>query len=153
MTTRIEADMTQAIAQQTQKYLDEAEKWSAHNYHPLPVVIERAEGSWMWDVDGNKYLDMLAAYSAVNQGHRHPDIIQAAIEQMGKLTLTSRAFHNDQMGGLPQRPDGGLSQGAVRGHGLRAGPAHEHRGRGGGDGHQDGPQVGLPGEGRNPEPG
>ncbi len=90
--------MTQAIAQQTQKYLDEAEKWSAHNYHPLPVVIERAEGSWMWDVDGNKYLDMLAAYSAVNQGHRHPDIIQAAIEQMGKLTLTSRAFHNDQMG-------------------------------------------------------
>ncbi len=82
----------------TPQYLDEANRYSAHNYKPLPVVIERAEGVWMWDVDGKKYLDMLAAYSALNQGHRHPVIIQAAVEQMQKLTVTSRAFHNDQMG-------------------------------------------------------
>jgi ornithine--oxo-acid transaminase len=90
--------MTQVTEQRTQAFLDEVDQWSAHNYHPLPVVIERAEGAWMWDVDGNKYLDMLAAYSAVNQGHRHPAIIQAAKDQMDRLTLTSRAFHNDQMG-------------------------------------------------------
>jgi ornithine--oxo-acid transaminase len=82
----------------TEDLIREVDKWSAHNYHPLPVVIERGEGCWMWDVEGNKYLDMLAAYSAVNQGHRHPRIVAALNEQAGRLTLTSRAFHNDQMG-------------------------------------------------------
>ena len=82
----------------TTRYLDEAERYSAHNYHPLPVVLDRGEGSWVWDVDGNRYLDMLSSYSALNQGHLHPEIIAAAREQMERLTLTSRAFHNDQMG-------------------------------------------------------
>ena len=82
----------------TQRFLEEAERYSAHNYHPLPVVLDRGEGVWVWDVEGNRYLDMLASYSAVNQGHRHPEIIAAAREQMDRLTLTSRAFHNDQMG-------------------------------------------------------
>ena len=82
----------------TEDLIREVDKWSAHNYHPLPVVIERGEGCWVWDVDGNKYLDMLSAYSAVNQGHRHPRIISALKEQAERLTLTSRAFHNDQMG-------------------------------------------------------
>ena len=76
--------------------IDEA--YSAKNYHPLPVVISRAEGVWVWDTDGNKYLDCLSAYSALNQGHRHPRIIEALINQANRLTLTSRAFHNDQMG-------------------------------------------------------
>lgn len=75
-----------------------AEKRSAHNYHPLPLVLTKGEGIWVWDAEGNKYLDCLSAYSAVNQGHRHPKIINALVEQAGKLTLTSRAFHNDQMG-------------------------------------------------------
>ncbi|MBK7894671.1 MAG: ornithine--oxo-acid transaminase [Candidatus Promineifilaceae bacterium] len=74
------------------------ETYSAHNYHPLDVVIEKAEGVWVYDVDGKKYLDCLAAYSAVNQGHCHPGILAAATEQMHKVTLTSRAFRNDQMG-------------------------------------------------------
>ena len=82
----------------TDRYLEEAERYSAHNYHPLPVVLDRGEGSWVWDVEGNRYLDMLSSYSAVNQGHRHPDIIAAARAQLDRLTLTSRAFHNDRMG-------------------------------------------------------
>jgi len=82
----------------TDELIREVDKWSAHNYHPLPVVIERGEGCWVWDVDGTRYLDMLSAYSAVNQGHRHPRIIAALKEQADLLTLTSRAFHNDQMG-------------------------------------------------------
>ena len=82
----------------TEDYLREADRYSAHNYHPLPVVLTRGEGVWVWDVEGNRYLDMLSAYSALNQGHRHPDILRAAREQMEDLTLTSRAFHNDQMG-------------------------------------------------------
>jgi len=82
----------------TERLVREAETWSAHNYHPLPVVLDRAEGAYVWDVEGKRYLDMLAAYSAVNQGHRHPAIIAALLEQAGRLTLTSRAFHNDQMG-------------------------------------------------------
>ena len=72
--------------------------YSAHNYHPLDVVIERAEGIWVWDVDGKQYMDFLAAYGAVNQGHNHPRIVAALIEQAGKLALTSRAFHNDRFG-------------------------------------------------------
>jgi ornithine--oxo-acid transaminase len=94
--------MTTATASQTasktQGYLAEVDRYSAHNYHPLPVVLERGEGVWVWDVDGNRYLDMLSAYSALNQGHRHPAIIEAARKQLDTLTLTSRAFHNDQMG-------------------------------------------------------
>ncbi|UCC82566.1 MAG: ornithine--oxo-acid transaminase [Gemmatimonadota bacterium] len=82
----------------TEELIREVDRWSAHNYHPLPVVIERGEGCWVWDVEGNKYLDMLSAYSAVNQGHRHPRIIAALVDQAERLTLTSRAFHNDQMG-------------------------------------------------------
>ena len=72
--------------------------YGAHNYHPLPVVISEAEGVWVWDPEGKRYLDFLSAYSAVNQGHRHPKIIGALKEQADKVTLTSRAFHNDVMG-------------------------------------------------------
>ena len=81
-----------------QDYMNEVSKVSAHNYHPIPVVIAKGEGVWVWDVEGKRYIDMLSAYSAVNQGHRHPKIIAAAKRQMDVLTLTSRAFHNDQMG-------------------------------------------------------
>jgi ornithine--oxo-acid transaminase len=70
----------------------------AHNYHPLPVVIREGEGAWVTDVEGRHYLDMLSAYSAINFGHRHPDLIRAAEEQLHRITLTSRAFHNDQLG-------------------------------------------------------
>jgi len=73
------------------------EQFGAHNYHPLDVVIERAEGVWVYDVDGKKYLDCLSAYSAVNQGHVHPKILNALLEQAKKVTLTSRAFRNDQL--------------------------------------------------------
>jgi ornithine--oxo-acid transaminase len=74
------------------------ERYSAHNYHPLPVVVADAEGAWVTDVEGKRYLDMLAAYSALNFGHRHPDLIAAAREQLDHVTLTSRAFHNDKLG-------------------------------------------------------
>ena len=82
----------------TEKFIAEVDKYSAHNYHPLPVVISKAEGIWVTDVEGKRYIDMLSAYSAVNQGHCHPKIVKALRDQAGKLTLTSRAFHNDQMG-------------------------------------------------------
>src|SRR5437763_16342392 len=75
-----------------------SERYSAHTYHPLPVVIAEAEGSWVTDVDGRRYLDMLAGYSALNFGHRHPALVAAATEQLGRLTLTSRAFHHDRFG-------------------------------------------------------
>jgi ornithine--oxo-acid transaminase len=74
------------------------EKYGAHNYHPLDVVISRGEGVWVWDADGNRYIDFLAAYSALNQGHCHPKIREALIEQSGRVTLTSRAFRSDQIG-------------------------------------------------------
>lgn len=74
------------------------DKYGAHNYHPLPVVLERGEGVYLWDVDGKRYYDFLSAYSAVNQGHCHPVIVDAMIEQAKKLTLTSRAFYNDSLG-------------------------------------------------------
>ncbi len=90
--------MNDTTASKTESLLAEVDQYSAHNYHPLPVVIERGEGVWVWDVDGNRYMDMLSAYSALNQGHRHPAILAAAHAQLEKLTLTSRAFHNDQMG-------------------------------------------------------
>lgn len=82
----------------SRKFIAQADRWSAHNYHPLDVVLTRGEGCYVWDIDGNRYLDCLAAYSAVNQGHCHPRIVSALREQAGRLTLTSRAFHNDQMG-------------------------------------------------------
>lgn len=77
--------------------IETTNRLGANNYEPLPIVIERAEGVWVYDVDGNRYLDMLSAYSALNQGHRHPKIIDALIAQSQKVTLTSRAFHNDQL--------------------------------------------------------
>jgi len=89
--------MTTAAAG-TDAFLQEVDRYSAHNYHPLPVILDRGEDVWVWDVEGNRYLDMLSAYSALNQGHRHPAILEAAARQMERLTLTSRAFHNDQMG-------------------------------------------------------
>ena len=81
-----------------QQYIDLEEKFGAHNYHPLPVVLDRGEGVFVYDVDGKKYFDFLSGYSAVNQGHCHPKIIAALIEQSGKLTLTSRAFHSNLLG-------------------------------------------------------
>jgi len=81
----------------TKDFIEMEEKYGAHNYHPLDVVIERAEGVWVYDVEGKKYLDCLSAYSAVNQGHVHPAILKALVEQAGKVTLTSRAFRNDQL--------------------------------------------------------
>jgi ornithine--oxo-acid transaminase len=81
----------------TEKYIHLEEEYGAHNYHPLDVVITRGEGVWVYDVEGNKYLDCLSAYSAVNQGHIHPRILKALTEQAGKITLTSRAFRNDQL--------------------------------------------------------
>ena len=82
----------------TAEFIRLEDEYGAHNYHPLDVVISKAEGVWVWDVDGNKYLDFLAAYSAVNQGHAHPSIRKALVEQAAKVTLTSRAFRNDQLG-------------------------------------------------------
>ena len=81
----------------TQDYIALEDQFNAHNYKPLDVVLERGEGIWVWDVDGNRYLDFLSAYSALNQGHAHPRILKAMIEQVAKLPLTSRAFRNDQL--------------------------------------------------------
>ena len=78
--------------------IDLTNRTSAHNYKPLPVVITKAEGVWVWDLEDNKFMDMLSAYSALNQGHRHPRIVQAMKDQADRVTLTSRAFHNDQLG-------------------------------------------------------
>jgi len=80
------------------EFIDLENRYGVHNYHPLPVVLAKGEGVWLWDVKGKKYLDFLSAYSAVNQGHAHPEIVEALCKQAGKLTLTSRAFHNDQLG-------------------------------------------------------
>ncbi|MFP3122279.1 ornithine--oxo-acid transaminase [Ectobacillus funiculus] len=88
---------------ETEKLIKLTETYGAHNYHPLPIVISKAEGVWVEDPEGNRYLDMLSAYSAVNQGHRHPRIIEALIHQASRVTLTSRAFHNDQLGAWYER--------------------------------------------------
>ena len=77
----------------TQDYINREDQYGAHNYHPLPVVLDRGEGVFVWDVEGKRYFDFLSAYSAVNQGHCHPEIIQALTDQSQKLTLTSRAFY------------------------------------------------------------
>jgi ornithine--oxo-acid transaminase len=89
---------TIALTANTQQYIDTEEKYGAHNYHPLPVVLNRGEGVFVWDVDGKRYYDFLSGYSAVNQGHCHPKIIAALTEQAQKLTLTSRAFHSNLLG-------------------------------------------------------
>ncbi|TCP29789.1 ornithine--oxo-acid transaminase [Scopulibacillus darangshiensis] len=83
---------------QSNQIIEQTEKYGAHNYHPLPIVVSKAEGVWVEDPEGNRYMDMLSAYSAVNQGHRHPKIIKALKDQADRVTLTSRAFHNDQLG-------------------------------------------------------
>ncbi|MFP4059756.1 MAG: ornithine--oxo-acid transaminase [Bacteroidota bacterium] len=82
----------------TQDYIKREDKYGAHNYHPLPVVLDRGEGVYVWDIEGKKYFDFLSAYSAVNQGHCHPKIVKALVDQANKLTLTSRAFYNSVLG-------------------------------------------------------
>ena len=126
--------MTDTVADLTGTEIALEDAHVAHNYHPLPVVIAEAEGAWVTDVTGRRYLDCLAAYSAVNFGHRNPTVIQAAKDQLDRVTLVSRAFHSDQLGD-------------VRGRAVCAGrqghdAADEHRRRGGGERHQGGPQVG-----------
>lgn len=95
--------MVEKVVFNSQDYIELEDKYNAKNYKPLDVVLENGEGIWVWDVEGNKYLDFLSAYSAVNQGHRHPRILQAMIEQASKLPLTSRAFRNDQLPLLAQQ--------------------------------------------------
>ncbi|GFE68059.1 hypothetical protein CFPU101_06690 [Chroococcus sp. FPU101] len=87
----------------TQDYLDLESQYGANNYHPLDVVLTEGKGVWVWDVEENKYLDFLSAYSALNQGHCHPKILAAMVEQAQKITLTSRAFRNDQLGKFYQK--------------------------------------------------
>ncbi len=89
---------TKNITPQTQYFLEKEERYGAHNYHPLPVVLKKGRGVFVWDVDDKRYYDFLAGYSAINQGHCHPRIIETFIEQAQKLTLTSRAFYNNVMG-------------------------------------------------------
>jgi ornithine--oxo-acid transaminase len=90
--------MTTLVQYSSQELIALEDRYGAHNYQPLDVVLSRGEGVWVWDVEGNRYMDCLSAYSAVNQGHAHPRIRQALIEQAEKLPLTSRAFRNDQLG-------------------------------------------------------
>ena len=82
----------------TKEYIEREEKFGAHNYHPLPVVLNRGEGVFVWDVEDKRYFDFLSGYSALNQGHRHPKIVEALKQQADNLTLTSRAFHSDLLG-------------------------------------------------------
>ena len=82
----------------SEAFKTQEDQFLAHNYHPLPAVLSKGSGCYVWDVDGKIYLDFLSAYSAVNQGHCHPRLVQAMVEQSQKLTLTSRAFYNDQLG-------------------------------------------------------
>ena len=110
-------------------------RFGAQNYEPLGVVLSRGEGVWVWDTQGNRYLDCLSAYSAVNQGHCHPKILAAMVEQAGKLTLTSRAFHNDQLAPLLR-----ADRGAYR---LPQGAANEQRCRGRGERDQGRAKMGL----------
>lgn len=94
--------MVTTLSATSAAYLALEDKYGAHNYHPLPVVLERGEGVFLWDVDGKRYYDFLSGYSAVNQGHCHPRIIDTLVEQARKLTLTSRAFHNNLLGQYEQ---------------------------------------------------
>lgn len=90
--------MSTAIHQKSDYYIQLEAQYGAHNYHPLPVVLEKGEGVYVWDVEGKKYYDFLSGYSAVNQGHCHPKIVEAFVKQAQQLTLTSRAFYNDKLG-------------------------------------------------------
>jgi ornithine--oxo-acid transaminase len=92
----------QKLSSKSEELIEKENKYGAHNYHPLPVVLERGEGVFVWDMDGKKYFDFLSAYSAVNQGHCHPKIVNAMIKQAQTLTLTSRAFYNDQLGNFEE---------------------------------------------------
>ncbi|MCX7996603.1 MAG: ornithine--oxo-acid transaminase [Patescibacteria group bacterium] len=89
--------------QQSKIAISRTETYCAHNYHPLPVVVSKAEGVWVWNPEGHRYLDMLSSYSAVNQGHNHPRIRAAAIDQLGRVPLTSRAFYNDRLGEFAEK--------------------------------------------------
>ncbi|WP_010651410.1 ornithine--oxo-acid transaminase [Oceanobacillus massiliensis] len=91
------------IKNKSSEIMEQTDRYGAHNYHPLPIVVAEAEGVWVKDPEGNKFMDMLSAYSAVNQGHRHPKIIAALKEQADKVTLTSRAFHNELLGPWTKR--------------------------------------------------
>jgi len=92
------AHTQEILSSKSEVLIEKENKYGAHNYHPLPVVLERGEGVYVWDIDGKKYYDFLSAYSAVNQGHCHPKIVKAMVDQAQKLTLTSRAFYNDKLG-------------------------------------------------------
>jgi ornithine--oxo-acid transaminase len=92
------AEMNLPLSDVGRGHISLNDTYGAHNYHPLPVVLARGQGEWVWDVDGKRYLDMLSAYSAVNQGHVHPRMLETLIEQSSRITLTSRAFYNDQLG-------------------------------------------------------
>ena len=94
--------LTNQLSKRSAAYLETESLYGAHNYHPLPVVLERGEAVYLYDVDGKRYFDFLSGYSAVNQGHCHPKIIAALVEQAQKLTLTSRAFHNNLLGEYSQ---------------------------------------------------
>lgn len=94
---------TAEIVKDSQYFIDLEDKHGAHNYHPLPVVLDKGEGVFVWDVEGKKYYDFLSAYSAVNQGHSHPKIVEALVEQAKKLALTSRAFYNSRLGKYEQK--------------------------------------------------
>ena len=102
MTTAMHAQHSIDRPASGQDHIQIVERYAAHNYHPLPVVVREAEGVWVTDDQGKRYMDMLAAYSAVNFGHSHPELIAAAKEQLDRVTLTSRAFHNDQLGPMCQ---------------------------------------------------
>ena len=129
----------------TEAAIASAEAHSAHNYHPLPVVVASAEGAWMTDVEGRRYLDMLAGYSALNFGHGNRRLIDAAKAQLERVTLTSRAFHHDRFADFCTQLAELCGMEMVL-------PMNTGRG-GGGDGGEDGPQVGLPGQGRARRPG
>jgi ornithine--oxo-acid transaminase len=98
MSTDVTEAAEAAVSERTERFIREEEEHAAHNYHPLPVVVASGEGAWVTDVDGRRYLDCLAAYSAVNFGHGNARLVGAARAQLGRITLTSRAFHNDQLG-------------------------------------------------------
>src|SRR5438132_826832 len=90
------------MSSKTKYYLDLEEQYGAHNYHPIPVVLEKGRGVFVWDVEGKRYYDFLSGYSALNQGHCHPKLLEVLGEQAQKLTLTSRAFHSDALGEYAQ---------------------------------------------------
>lgn len=97
-TMQAKTTLPEVTAMTGREQIELVERWAAHNYHPLPVVVVKADGVWVEDADGKRYMDMLAAYSAVNFGHGHAELLTAANEQLQRVTLTSRAFHNDQLG-------------------------------------------------------